>query len=91
LYQSWLDRTVALAAAGITGRYCPPATPAQALALREALAAHGRLRHEQATLRSQAGHEKQLARRATLNLRLRQLEAELTALLPLLTLTTPTL
>ena len=90
LYQSWLDRTVALAAAGITGRYCPPATPAQAAALRAALAAHGRLRQEQATLRSQAGREKQLARRASLNLRLRQLDTELAALLPILTLSTPT-
>jgi hypothetical protein len=90
LYQSWLDRTVALAAAGITGSYCPPATPAQAAALRTALATHGRLRQEQATLRGQAGREKQLARRATLNLRLRQLDTELAALLPILTLSTPT-
>lgn len=90
LYQSWLDRTVALAAANITGNYCPPATPAQAAALREALAAHGRLKQEQVTLRSQAMREKQLARRAALNLRLRQLEAELVALHPILTLTSPT-
>lgn len=90
LYQSWLDRTVALAAASITGHYCPPATPAQAVALREALAAHSRLKQEQATLRSQAAREKQLARRAALNLRLRQLEAELVALHPVLTLTSPT-
>lgn len=90
LYQSWLDRTVALSAANITGYYCPPATPAQAVALREVLAAHGRLKQEQVTLRSQAAREKQLARRATLNLRLRQLEAELVALHPILTLTSPT-
>ena len=91
LYQSWLDRTVALAAANITGHYCPPATPAQAIALREALAAHGRLKQEQVTLRSQAAREKQLARRASLNLRLRQLEAELVALHSILSLTSPTL
>lgn len=89
LYQSWLDRTVALAAANITGHYCPPATSVQAAALREALAAHGRLKQEQVTLRSQATREKQLARRAALNLRLRQLEAELVALHPILTLTSP--
>jgi hypothetical protein len=90
LYQSWLDRTVALAAASITGQFCPPATPTQATALREALAAHSRLKQEQVTLRSQAAREKQLARRATLNIRLRQLEAELVALHPILTLTSPT-
>lgn len=90
LYQSWLDRTVALAAAGISGRYCAPATPAQAAALREALTTHSRLKQEQATLRSQAGREKQLNRRATLNLRLRQLDTELAALLPILTLSTST-
>lgn len=87
LYQSWLDRTVALAAAQLTGRYCPPATAAQATALRAALARHGKLRAEQAAVRAQAGREKQLARRAAANLRLRQLEAELTALLSQLTFT----
>ncbi|GAB3840259.1 DUF4391 domain-containing protein [Hymenobacter jeollabukensis] len=90
LYQSWLDRTVALAAANITGNYCPPTTPAQATALREALAAHSRLKQEQVTLRSQAAREKQMARRASLNLRLRQLDTELVALHPVLTLTSPT-
>jgi hypothetical protein len=61
LYQGWLDKASALAAAMITGVF----------------AAHGRLQREITVLRARAAKEKQLNRRVDMNLEIKRLEAEL--------------
>lgn len=77
LYQSWLDRVAALAAARITGAFTLREDPAQYGVRRIALDEHARLQQEMAGLRSQAEKEKQLNRRVELNLALKRLEAKL--------------
>ncbi|MBN2585018.1 MAG: DUF4391 domain-containing protein [Planctomycetes bacterium] len=79
LYQGWLDRLAALEAARITGTFMPPDSPGRAAAMREGLDAHARLQREIAGLRAQAAKEKQINRRVDLNLKIKQLEAELAA------------
>lgn len=79
LYQSWLDRVAALAAARITGAFTLREDPAQYGVRRTALAEHTRLQQEMVSLRSQAAKEKQLNRRVELNLALKHLEAQLAA------------
>jgi hypothetical protein len=79
LYQGWLDRMAALEAAAVTGRFSLPTGPDAATARREALSARGRLQREIAKLRAQAQREKQMARRADLNLAVQRLESELRA------------
>ena len=79
LYQGWLDRMAALEAAGITGLFAPPDSTDRASALRDGLDTHARLRRDLAVLRAQAEKEKQINRRAELNLEIKRLEAKLTA------------
>jgi hypothetical protein len=74
LYEGLLERLAALEAARITGSFVPPNSPDRASALREALDAHTRLRCDIAALRAQAEKEKQLNRRAQLNLEIKRLE-----------------
>lgn len=78
LYQGWIDRVMALEAARITGTYVPPQSATRSAAVREGLDAYARLTRELVALRAQAGKEKQMNRRVDLNLRIKQLETELT-------------
>ena len=80
LYQSWIDRVIALEAASITGAFAIPETTDRATARREALAAHSRLRRDIAGLRAQAERETQMNRRVELNLSIKRLEGELATL-----------
>ena len=75
LYQGWMDRITALAAARITGTFGLPANTDGASTRREALDEYGRLEREIATLRAQAAKERQLNRRVDLNLETQRLEA----------------
>ena len=77
LYQGWIDKLEALAAARITGQYLQPDSEATATARRLALDGHGRLQREIAALRSVAAKEKQFNRRVELNMKIRELEITL--------------
>ena len=77
LYQGWHACIDALAAARITGTYATKPDPALATAREAALECYGRLQRDIAQLRAQAKREKQLNRQVELNLRVKQLEAEL--------------
>ena len=76
LYQGWMDTTVALLAASVTGAFIVLETPERAAARLEALRACARLDVEMARLRSAAAKEKQLARQVELNLKLKSLQRE---------------
>lgn len=89
LYQGWIDRVAALAAAQITGAFTPPHTADRSKALHEELEAHAKLQRDLTTLRAQAAKEKQLNRRVELNLEIKRLEAELTTMSHALTGETP--
>ena len=80
LYQGWIDRVAALEAARITGSFAPPDSAERASALRDGLDTHARLQRDVAALRAQAEKEKQLNRRIELNLEIKRLEAEITAI-----------
>ncbi|MBF0127283.1 MAG: DUF4391 domain-containing protein [Magnetococcales bacterium] len=80
LYQGWMDRTEALAAARITGQFMPLKSPERTLVRRAALEEHVRLEREMAGLRVQAGKEKQLNRQVALNLGIKRLEERLNSL-----------
>lgn len=73
LYRHWEAAAVAVQAAGITGQY---RLPPDAAALRQRLRDHDRLTQEIGSLRGAATHEKTLARRAELNLKLQALARE---------------
>jgi hypothetical protein len=80
LYQGWLDRVAALAAAKITGAFVPPGSADRSSALREGLDTHTRLQRDLAVLRARAAKEKQINRRVELNLEIKRLEAEVAAI-----------
>ena len=77
LYQGWIERFEAQAAAHHTGKFAPAADPAAAERRRNALAEHERLNREITSLRARAAKEKQLNRRVELNLQVKQLESRL--------------
>lgn len=77
LYQGLMDRVTALRAAHITGGFSLCETPATYEARRQALEDHGTLQREIASLRAQAGKEKQINRRVELNLAIQRLDARL--------------
>ena len=81
LYQGWLDCIAALEAAQITGKFVTPDSVERSKILRATLDEHTRLFRDITTLRSQAEKEKQLNRRVELNLKIKQLETELTGTL----------
>lgn len=84
IYQGWMDRVTALAAARLTGRFTLPRSTDEASARRAALDEHARLAREITALRARARRESQMARRVDLNLEIRRLSerlAELGALL----------
>lgn len=80
LYQGWIDRVEALAAARLTGSYMPPGSAEAADARRAALTERATLLRELATLRAQARTEKQMNRAVDLNVAVKKLEARLTIL-----------
>ena len=77
LYQGWMERFEAHAAARVTGNFTPAPDAASAERRRIALAEHERLTREMISLRARAGKETQLNRRVELNLLLKQLESRL--------------
>jgi hypothetical protein len=77
LYQGWMDRFEAHAAAHLTGNFTPPLDAAAAERRRTALAEHDRITNEIVLLRARADKETQLNRRVELNLAIRRLEAQL--------------
>jgi hypothetical protein len=77
LYQGWMERFEAHAAARLTGSFTPAPDAAAAERRRTALAEHEHLSREIALLRARADRETQLNRRVELNLQLKQLEARL--------------
>ena len=77
LYQGWMERFEAHAAAHLTGSFTPATDAAAAERRRAALAEHERLTREMTSLRARAGKESQLNRRVELNLQLKQLESRL--------------
>ena len=77
LYQGWMERFEAHAAARLTGSFTPAPDAAAAERRRAALAEHERLTREMTSLRARAGKESQLNRRVELNLQLKQLESRL--------------
>ena len=77
LYQGWMERFEAHAAARLTGSFTPAPDAAAAERRRTALAEHERLTREMTSLRARAGKETQLNRRVELNLQLKQLESRL--------------
>jgi len=77
LYQGWMERFEAHAAARLTGSFTPALDAATAERRRAALAEHERLTREMTSLRARAGKESQLNRRVELNLQLKQLETRL--------------
>ena len=79
LYQGWIERVQAFAAARLTGRYALTQTADQAAARQTALDDHARILREIAGLRAKAAKEKQINRRVDINLGLQRLEEELRA------------
>ncbi len=77
LYQGWMERFEAHAAARLTGSFSPAPDAAAAERRRAALAQHERLTREITSLRARAAKETQLNRRVELNLRLKQLQSRL--------------
>ena len=77
LYDRWVQRIEALAAADITGSYVVPSRPESAAVRREALESHERLTKQIAAIRTRASKEKQIRRRVDLNIDLKRLEKEL--------------
>lgn len=80
LYQGWLDCLTALQAARYTGTFKAANDPAQAAARRAALRECQRLEQETANLRVQAAKEKQMAKQVSLNLAIKRVQADLSAL-----------
>jgi hypothetical protein len=74
LYQGWIDATVSLQAAAITGKLEAANDPAHAVRRRKALQQCHVLQLEMASLRSEAIKTKQMARRADFNLQIQQLK-----------------
>ena len=89
LYQGWIDCVLALAAARLTGYFAQALSAKAAAARQSALDDHARIQREIAGLRAQAAKEKQLSRRVELNLAIKRLEVERTALNQALTGETP--
>lgn len=75
LYQGWIDATVSLQAAAITGKLELARDAAHAARRREALRQCHVIQLEMASLRSAATKTKQLARRADINLELQRLQS----------------
>ncbi|MHB8894148.1 MAG: DUF4391 domain-containing protein [Candidatus Geothermincolia bacterium] len=79
LYHGWIDTLLALQAARVSGVFTVAANAEHAAGRRDALQECARLEAEIARLRATAVKEKQMARRVELNLKLKPVEAALTA------------
>ena len=79
VYNGWLARIEALAAARLSGAYCPSDDGQAVERRRAALEAHGALARDIAGLRAKATREKQLNRRVDLNIEIQRLEQALAA------------
>lgn len=79
LYQGWIERVQAFAAARLTGRYALTQTADEAAARQTALDDHARIAREIAALRAKAAKEKQINRRVDINLAIQRLEEDLRA------------
>jgi len=77
VYQGWIERFEAHAAAQLTGVFNPAPDATAAERRRAALADHQRLSREITLLRASASKETQLNRRVELNLELKRLESHL--------------
>lgn len=77
LYQGWIDRVVALAAALITGGYRSSETPEEAAVRRAALDEHAAFDREISVLRAKAEKEKQMDRLVDLNMEIKRLESKI--------------
>lgn len=76
LYQGWIERFEAYAAAQLTGAFVPSPDALSAEQRRVALAEHERLTREIAALRARAAKESQINRLVDINLQLKQLNAQ---------------
>lgn len=79
LYQGWIDALTALQAAQITGQFIDSTTAEQAAARRVALHRCRDIDSRIASLRTSAAKEKQVARQVVINLEIKTLQAERSA------------
>jgi len=80
LYEGWADRIRALAAADITGAFNAPAAASRGDAFSADIETHKAIDRELVSLRSQARKERQMNKRVTLNLDIKQREANMAAI-----------
>jgi hypothetical protein len=80
LYNGWIASAEAILAAKITGKLAPAADTTVQEARRQALADHARLQRDIAALCTRAKLEKQVNRRAELNIELKRLRTDLAAI-----------
>lgn len=81
LYQGWIDRLTSLEAAHITGKFSVPDSIDSSATMRAGLDARNKLNADISQLRAQAAKEKQLNHRVALNLRIKEMEAELASVI----------
>jgi hypothetical protein len=79
LYQAWIDAAIALQAASLTGAFVPAANSEEASARAEALTATKQLEAQIASIQVAAKKEKQISKQVQMNLKVRELRAELSA------------
>lgn len=84
LYQGWIDILTALQAAQITGQFVTSTNPKQATARRAALHRCRDIDSQIAILRTSAAKEKQVARQVEINLEIKKLQADRSAVWGLL-------
>jgi hypothetical protein len=77
LYEGWLTRIEALAAARLSGSFAVSDETDATTRRRTALEEHSRLTRQIAVLSSKASREKQMNRRVDLNLEIQRLESEI--------------
>ena len=77
LYEGWLTRIEALAAARLSGAFTVSDEADATARRRMALEGHSRLVREIAVLTAKAAREKQMNRRVDLNLEIQRLESEI--------------
>jgi hypothetical protein len=82
LYQGWMERFEAHAAARLTGAFTLARDAGAAERRHAALAEHDRLTREITSLRTRGAKETQLSRRVELNLQLKEIERRLAEALP---------
>ena len=84
LYQGWIDILTALQAAQITGQFVTSTNPEQAAARRAALHRCRDIDSQIAILRTSAAKKKQVARQVEINLEIKKLQADRSAVWGLL-------